>query len=51
MEKIFRGYWPILRAKKHLNEILPELPKLTYRKASILRDRIAKNVVDPPNKN
>lgn len=48
VEKVFKKHWPILTTDKHLKEILPSNPKFTYRRAPTLRDKIARNVVDPP---
>lgn len=50
IEIIFLKYWNIVKADRHLGAILPERPKFMYRRAPTLRDRIAKNVLDPPTK-
>lgn len=42
--------WGILKANRHLEQILSNVPKCTYRRAPTLRDGIAKNVVVPPSK-
>lgn len=51
IEKIVKKYWNIVKADRHLGTILPEKSRFTYRRAPTLRDRIAKDVLDPPSQN
>lgn len=50
VKRIVRKYWDIIKADRHLGAILPEKPRFTYRRAPTLRDRLARNVLDPPTK-
>lgn len=50
VERIVRKHWDIIKADRHLGAILPEKPRFTYRRAPTLRDRLARNVLDPPTK-
>ncbi|XP_078502568.1 uncharacterized protein LOC144758683 [Lissotriton helveticus] len=40
---IFKCHWNVLKTEPTLNEVLPENPKVTYRKAHSLKDRLSKN--------
>lgn len=50
VEKIVRKYWPILLKNPILSKTLPKRPLFMYRKAPGIRNRIAKNVLDPPKR-
>ena len=50
IEAICKKYWHIVKADRHLAQVLPEKTLFTYRRAPTLRDIIAKNVLDPPEK-
>lgn len=50
VEQIITKHWALLKADKHLNTILPDRPYFVYRKAPTLRDKIAKNIMDPPKR-
>lgn len=50
IERIVRKYWNIIKANRHLGVILPEKPRFTYWRAPTLRDRLARNVLDPPTR-
>ena len=50
LESVFRKHWPILKADRQLQDVLPVAPKVVYRRAPTLRDLVAKSVPDPPNK-
>ena len=46
IESILRKHWPILKADRQLQSILPIIPRVIYRRAPTLRDLVAKNVPD-----
>lgn len=48
VQKIIRKYWNVLKQDVHLKEILPEKPKIIFKRAPNLRDRLVHNVVEPP---
>lgn len=48
VEQIVRKHQQILTLNKHLKTILTEKPNFRYRKAPMLRDKLMKNVIDPP---
>lgn len=47
-ELIIAKHWSILKHDRLLGPVLPSRPKLIYRKAPFLRDRVAPGVVNPP---
>lgn len=51
VEKLFKKHWHILKADKHLNAVLPEKPKFIYKRAPTIRDKVVKNVIEPPPRN
>ncbi|XP_073465138.1 uncharacterized protein [Aquarana catesbeiana] len=50
IEKIIKRHWHILLADKELQDKLPPNPRFIYKKAPTLRDKIVKNIIDPPKK-
>lgn len=50
IENIVSRHWHILKSDKGLGELLPEKPKFIYKRASTLRDRLVKSVIDPPKR-
>lgn len=48
VEKVVRKHWHILKSDRHLKNILPDVPKIVYKKAPTLRDLLVRNVMDPP---
>lgn len=50
-ENFIKKLWPILLKDDTLRSILPKDPSFIYRRAPGLRNKIAKNVVDPPSRN
>ena len=51
LEAIIKKHWPILKADRQLQGILPSYPRVVYRRAPTLRDLVAKNIPDPPVRN
>lgn len=49
IEKIRKRHWHILLMDTHLQELLPQNPKFVYKRAPTLRDKIIKNIPDPPS--
>lgn len=49
ISKIIQRHWHILKNDKDLNNILPELPSIIYRRALIIRDMVVKSVIEPPH--
>ena len=50
VEKIVKEFWPILLKDMDLVKILPKHPTFIYKKAPGLRNMVATNVPDPPEK-
>lgn len=47
VERIIK-HWAVLIADKQLRSILPEKPRLIYKKAPLVRDRVGRSVNEPP---
>lgn len=50
IEQIIRRHWSVLPLDKQLQEVLPKHPNFIYRRAPTLRDKLVKNIPDPPTK-
>lgn len=48
VEKIIKWHWHILLTDTHLKSLHPQIPKFVYKRAPTLRDKIVKNIPDPP---
>lgn len=48
IEQIVRRHWYILLTDIHLQDLLPQNPKFICKRAPTLRDKIVKNIPDPP---
>lgn len=49
VEKIIKQHWHILLTDTHLKSLLPQIPNFVYKRAPTLRDKIVKNIPDPPS--
>ena len=48
--KLIGRHWHILKGDKDLGKLLPEKPRIVYKRAPTLRNLIVKSVVEPPSK-
>lgn len=48
VEKIIRKYWNVLKQDIHLRGSLSDKPKIIYKRAPSLCDKLVHNVVEPP---
>lgn len=48
IERIITKYWRVLKQDISLCDSLPDKPKIIYKRAPNLRDRIVHNVIEPP---
>lgn len=48
VERILKKYWSVLKQDTHLKDLLSDKPKIVYKKAPSLRDRLVHNIVEPP---
>ncbi|XP_073481353.1 uncharacterized protein [Aquarana catesbeiana] len=48
LEDIIKKNWSIISSDPQLSKVLPRKPTFVYRKARRIRDKIVKNVPDPP---
>lgn len=47
MESILKKHWPILLEDLHLKTLLPNIPKVTYRRAPNIKNKIAPSKLKP----
>ncbi|CAI9613040.1 unnamed protein product [Staurois parvus] len=51
VQRIINKHWDILKLDKDLKDSIPENPRFIYKKAPNIRDKIVKNVLNPPKQN
>lgn len=48
VRRIICKYWDVLKQDVHLKGVLPDKPKIVFKRAPNLRDKLVHNVVEPP---
>lgn len=48
VRRIICKYWSVLKQDIHLRDMLPDKPKIVFKRAPNLRDKLVHNVVEPP---